>query len=105
MDVLNLLASRFDVPESHVARGWTFATPITAPRRDESGIMAPIRVHATDEPPDHAFVATENRGAWFWIDDGDYESKRAFSFLTMLLTLSESTSGGAPVVTIGAGGG
>jgi len=104
LDVLNLLASRFDVPEHHVAQGWTFPTPEAGPGRNSSGIVAPIRVHTGEELPDNVFVATENRGWWFWIDDRDYDSKRAFSFLTMLLTLSESSSSPAPVVTIGAGG-
>ena len=105
LDVLNLLASRFDVPESHVARGWTFATPNPSPGRTELAMLAPIHVRAGDAVPDDVFIATRNRGAWFWIDDGDYASKRAFSLLTMLLTLSESSSRAAPVVTIGAGGG
>jgi hypothetical protein len=102
LDVLTILASRFDVPEAHVARGWTFATRQQGSQVDRA--LTPIRVQAGDALPEGAFVATRSPGAWFWIDDGDFESKRAFSFITMLLTLAESSTAASPVVTIGAGG-
>lgn len=45
------------------------------------------------------------RDGWFWIDDRDYPSKRLFSFLMFVMTLTETGGkSGAPVVTISAGG-
>lgn len=42
------------------------------------------------ERPAVAFSRIKNRDHWYWIDDRDIFSKRAFTFLTVLFTLSES---------------
>ncbi len=54
--------------------------------------------------PLNAFVAVEYRGTWYWIDDRNYDAKRVFSVLLLLLNLVEK-SGGAqlPVITIPTG--
>ncbi len=104
LDVLSRIAARFEVPSEHVTKGWTFATPELPSSIDAEGeSISGIRVHCGDKPPVDAFVATYERGAWFWIDEGDYSSKRIFSFLLMLMSLAEISSGASPVVTIGAG--
>jgi len=100
IEVLNLFSSQFEVPADHVARGWTYAT-VDHPSEDVGGRPI-IVVHAGASLPDHVFCSTRERNSWFWIDEGDYRSKRAFSFLVMLLALVES-GGVGPVVTIGAG--
>jgi hypothetical protein len=49
--------------------------------------------HAWDggtERPADAFSRIKYRDHWYWIDDRDIFSKRAFTFLTVLFTLSES---------------
>lgn len=99
LDILNVLAAQFEVPEEHVAAGWTFSTPVQQSTRHAS-----VRVRCGTEEPQTAFVATFDRGHWFWIDEHDYPAKRAFSFLTMLMTLAESGAAAAPMVTIGTGG-
>lgn len=104
LDVLSRIAARFDVPQEHVSKGWTFAAaalPSSITSDGES--IRGIRVHCGDTPPADPFVATYERGAWFWIDEGDFSSKRIFSFLLMLMSLAEISSGASPVVTIGAG--
>jgi hypothetical protein len=41
------------------------------------------------------------RGHWFWIDDRDLRSKRAFAFMLMLFTLSDTAQKEAPpLITI-----
>lgn len=87
------------MPEEHVATGWTFSTPQQQTTRHTS-----VRVRCSSEKPEMAFVATFDRGHWFWIDEHDYAAKRAFSFLTMLMTLAESEAASGPIVTIGTGG-
>ncbi len=51
------------------------------------------------------FSSVPYRDSWFWVDDRDYRSKKLFSFLMFVMTLTE-TGGkeGAPIVTISAGG-
>jgi len=61
-------------------------------------------VHYGDEPPERTYAAVPYRDRWFWIDDDDLRSKRAFAFVMFLFTLSDS--GGAermPVLTIPTG--
>lgn len=99
LDILNVLAAQFEVPEEHVAAGWTFSTPPQQTVRHHS-----VRVRCSSEEPESSFVATFDRGHWFWIDENDYPAKRAFSFLTMLMTLAESGAAAGPIVTIGTGG-
>jgi len=99
LDILNVISAQFEVPQAHISSGWTYQT-LSPGSTSESLIV----VHASAEEPEHPFVATSERGYWFWIDESDYASKRAFSFLTMLLTLAESGGDRSPLVTIGAGG-
>ena len=70
------------------------------------GVKGPmIRTHWAKEPPGEAFATVLYWDGWFWIDDRDYPSKKLFSFLMFVMTLTETGSKeGAPVVTISAGG-
>lgn len=75
------------------------------PARPPASPRPPVRVRSGTNPPGDSFVAVKNRGTWFWIDESDLESKRIFSFLMVLLSLSESGEEGAgPIVTVGTGG-
>jgi hypothetical protein len=56
------------------------------------------------EKPENAFVAVEYRDHWFWIDDGDFFSKRTFAFVMILFSLTETgEKGNLPIVTIPSG--
>lgn len=51
--------------------------------------------------PSGAFVAVAYEGAWFWIANDDWESKRTFTSILFLFTLADS--GGEqklPTITI-----
>ena len=82
--------------EEHVAEGRTGETFV------EEGITPLIRIHHSTDEPDDSYVAIENRGHWFYIDDRDMSSKRTFAVLQVLLSLTESGSAAmAPVLSIG----
>lgn len=103
LEMLGDASQYFDVPQEHVDEGWT--TPSQEPSANGPQGRPPIRVQATEKRPENAFVAVRDRGWWFSIDEADFQSKRMFSFLMVLLRLSESgerTAG--PLVTVGAGG-
>jgi hypothetical protein len=101
-EVLSDIASTIEVPAEHVAERRTLPTM----EPEGEGIRGTmIHIRYSDDLPADAFVAVPYRGGWFGIDDRDYQSKRLFSFLMFVMTLTE-TGGkeGAPIVTISAGG-
>ena len=102
IEVLSDISATIEVPAEHVAEK---RVPPTM-EADGEGIRGTlIRIRYTKEPPRDAFASVPYRDGWFWIDDRDYPSKKLFSFLMFVMTLTE-TGGkeGAPIVTISAGG-
>lgn len=60
-----------------------------------------VSIQSSRRKPDDAFVSVQYRDTWFWIDDRDLRSKRAFSFMLMLFTLADNGSReNQPVITI-----
>jgi hypothetical protein len=102
IEVLSDISSTVEVPAEHVAEKRVMPTM----EPEGEGIKGPlIRIHWAKEQPGDAFAAVPYRDGWFWIDDRDFQSKKLFSFLMFVMTLTE-TGGkeGAPIVTISAGG-
>jgi hypothetical protein len=103
LEILTDLASYIDVPSIHVTE-----KRVNPSIKDEpvGGVPVPplIRVYSSPQKPTDVFVSVPYRDHWFWIDDKDLSSKRLFSFLMFIFTLTE-TGGkeGAPIVTIPAG--
>ena len=102
LEILSDISSTVEVPSEHVAQKRVH--PTAAPEGE--GIRGPmVRIHSTTARPGDYFAAVPYRDQWFWIDDRDYASKRLFSFLMFLMTLTETGSKeGVPIVTINAGG-
>jgi len=103
LDIMVDLATQIDVPFEHVAAGFTVPS-LAPPRDDEVAISQLIDIRSSPDQPEDAFVAVEYEDHWFWIDKGDFKSKRTFAILMILVSLSE-TGGreGLPLVTIPAG--
>lgn len=102
IEILTDISSTVEVPAEHVTE--QRVTPTMEPEGE--GIKGPmIRIFCSKAKPGDDFAAVPYRGRWFWIDDRDYRSKKLFSFLMFVMTLTE-TGGkeGAPIVTISAGG-
>ncbi len=60
-----------------------------------------MRIHSGKDKPADAFAAVPYRGQWFWIDEGDWQTKRALTAVMFFFTLSET--GGTeklPLITI-----
>jgi len=102
LQIMILLATKIDVPPEHVAEGRTVPTMETA--GSDSGYKKLMNIHHSKERPADAFTAVKYRDYWYWVDDGDFRSKRTFAFLMILFSLTE-TGGkeGLPLVTIPAG--
>lgn len=87
--VLLELAWLVSVPPEHVADHRTLGT--RAPSSGETETLRPIMsIHSGTERTAKAFTQIRYRDHWYWIDDRDLLSKRVFTFLTVLFTLSET---------------
>lgn len=102
IEVLSDISATIEVPSEHVAEK---RVPPTMESEGDGIRGTMIRIRCTKERPTDDFAAVPYRDRWFWVDDRDYQSKKLFSFLMFVMTLTE-TGGkeGAPIVTIGAGG-
>lgn len=102
IEVLTDISSTVEVPAEHVIEQRVLPTM----KSEGEGVKGPmISILCSKEKPDDNFAAVTYRDRWFWIDDRNYQSKRLFSFLMFVMTLTE-TGGkeGAPIMTISAGG-
>ncbi len=88
LHVMQTMASQVDVPADDVAQGR--ATPGWESATDKPGATRLVNIRSSKTKPAEAFVAVNYRGYWFWIDDRDLRTKRAFAFMMMLFTLSDT---------------
>ena len=99
LQVIAQLAFQVNVPSQHVDEGRTLSTIIAD---DQS--KTPLKIHYSDTEPEEAFVSVTYGDYWFYIDDRDFESKRVFTIVMLLMSLMESGDRtGLPLVTIPAG--
>src|SRR5258707_1278663 len=55
-----------------------------------------LTVHSGCQKPCDSFVAVCYQGYWFWIDRSDFNSKRSFLYLKILLALADTGQKEAP---------
>jgi hypothetical protein len=103
IQIMMEIAAYIDVPQQHIANNHTRQT--TAVETDiKVGITPLIRINSGTDRPADVFVAVEYEDHWFWIESGDFASKRIFGFLMLILMISETGQGGKlPVLTIPTG--
>jgi hypothetical protein len=103
LEILIDLSSYIEVPTASATERRTFPTP--APEVVNGVPIAPlIRILSSSQSPGDAFAAVPYRQEWYWIDDKDLASKRLFSFIMFLFTLTETgDKQGAPIITIPVG--
>ena len=94
IQMLAAMAGFIDVPTGHES--------ITAPGYDYSKISAPpFHVLSGEEKPEMSFAAVKYKKHWFWIEDSDIVSKRVFTLMLFITTLTnQATQSNAPVLTI-----
>jgi len=99
LGIMSKLAIGIDVPAQDIADGRTI--PTLESTGSKIAVKKLMNIEHSVEKPDNAFVAAKYRDHWFWVDDRDFDSKRAFTFLMILFSLTE-TGGreGLPLVTI-----
>lgn len=86
------------MPEQHVLE--KRARPLPRPLRRGDRVQPLAHIHSGTERPGDAYAAVRYRDYWFWIDDRDLYSKRAFTFLMMFSSIAETgVAPQAPIIT------
>jgi len=103
LEVLIQLGGGLDLPAEHQRA--QLALQREHLMGDQPFLQDSVRVRAGKEPPRDAYAMVPYKGNWCWIDDADLSSKRLFTFLMILLSISETGKPmAAPVLTISTGG-
>lgn len=102
LEILIEFADGIDVPAEHISSGRTY--PGTLQRLSEVGDNTQLAaIHSGPQRPDQAYAEVRYKDTWYWIEDTDVRSKRAFSFMMMFFSLAETgTTPQMPVITVGA---
>lgn len=99
LSLMQTMAAQVEVPPEDLAGTRAFAGFESS--HAVPGVIRLVRIHNAKSRPANAYVAVYYRGSWFWIDDGDLETKQVFSLMMMLFTMAESNpSEHLPVITI-----
>ena len=88
-EILLEVAAGIEVPADHIVQGRTAASTREAGSEDLRDRPF-VRIRSSASPPDDNYAAVRYRGTWYWIDDGDFASKRIFSFLLIFFSLAET---------------
>jgi hypothetical protein len=98
LQIMTAMASYADVPESDLKEGR--ATP-SLQTTSSAGNTDPVEIKCSKNKPANAFAAVHYHDQWFWVDDRDWRTKRAFTAVMFLFTLAE-TGGNEklPLITI-----
>ena len=88
LHILQTMAAQVEVPAEDITEGR--ATPGFDSAVGAAGRQGMVRIHGSKDKPANASVSILYHGHWFWIDDRDLKTKRAFAFMMMLFTLAET---------------
>jgi hypothetical protein len=98
VQIMVAMASYADVPESDVKDGR--ATP-SLQTTNSADSRDPVEIKCSKEKPTDAFAAVYYRSHWFWVDDRDWRTKRAFTAIMFLFTMAETGADEKlPLITI-----
>jgi hypothetical protein len=96
LEIMLNLGIGVELPAAHIDAGRAAPWPASA-----GPAPVEIRIHSSSAAPSETYAAVPYKGSWYWIDDTDIASKRAFTFLMILFSLAETgQSVTAPVVTV-----
>jgi hypothetical protein len=98
LQIMGALAGYVDAPEAHVKAHRVL--PGFESTSAASG-QSMVRIHSGKDKPTDAFAAVHYRDYWFWVDDGDWKTKRALTAVMFFFTLADTgVSEKLPLITI-----
>jgi hypothetical protein len=99
LQIMQAFASRLDVPEAHLKDYSAWPSPDNAPTAQ--GGEQTVRIFSAKQKPASAFAAVRYRDYWFWVDNGDLQTKRALTVVVFFFTLAETGNAERlPLITI-----
>lgn len=97
LQILQAFASYVEVPEQHLKEKRAAPAFEHAPESERD--VGRIRSGTTR--PEQAYAAVQYRGYWFWVDDSDWQTKRALTAVMFFFTLADTGNAERlPLVTI-----
>ena len=107
LQIMSAFASCLDVPEAHRKDHSALAAIEQAspgPGALSGAAMSRqegVRIHSGQEKPANAFAAVPYRDHWFWIENSDWQTKRALTAVMFFFTLADTgSSEKLPLITI-----
>jgi hypothetical protein len=98
LQIMTAFASYLDVPEAHVRD--RSAVPAFENAEGET-LQQRVRIYSGKNKPTQAFAAVQYRNYWYWVDDGDWQTKRALTAVMFFFTLADTgDKGELPLITI-----
>ena len=98
LQIMGSFASYIEVPEAHLKDH--SAIPSLGKVASENG-QGTVQIHSGKEKPANAFAAVHYHDHWFWIEEGDWQTKRAMTAIMFFFTLAETgDTGKLPLITI-----
>jgi len=95
---MGAFASYTDVPEQDVKEGRALPSLSST---NSVVTSAPVQIKCSKENPADAFAAVHYHNHWFWVDDRDWRTKRAFTAIMFLFTMTENSGNEQlPLITI-----
>ncbi|MEI7899929.1 MAG: hypothetical protein WCK89_06725, partial [bacterium] len=99
LQIMQAFASRLDVPAAHLKDHSAWPSLENASAAASS--RPTPRIHSGKEKPSDAFAAVRYRDYWFWVDNGDLQTKRALTVVMFFFTLADTGSPEKlPLITI-----
>ena len=98
IQIMAAFASYMDLPEAHLKDHSAVPAPADSSVKNQRNNM---RIHSGKNKPATAYAAVHYRDHWFWVDEGDWQTKRALTAIMFFFTLTETgNSDKLPLITI-----
>jgi hypothetical protein len=98
LQIMAAMASYTDVPAADLKEGRALPSMSSTGNPEKS---APVQIKCSADKPADAFAAVHYRNQWFWVDDRDWRTKRAFTAIMFLFTMAETGADEKlPLITI-----